>query len=83
MKKITIAMTISAVFLVGMLTAYGFLFSEKINGYTNEGLGMVMGTERLVSDCYVIIFSSSCWNDGQQHLMLLVIDSENLSIKLN
>ena len=41
---------------------------------------MVMGTERLVSDCYVIIFSSSCWNDGQQHLMLLVIDSENLSL---
>ena len=53
MKKITIAMTISAVFLVGMLTAYGFLFSEKISGYTTleadleEAAQMYFDTEKI------------------------------------
>ena len=53
MKKITIAMTVSAIFLVSILTAYGFLFSDKISGYTTleadleEAAQMYLDTEKI------------------------------------
>lgn len=53
MKKITIAMTVSAIFLVCILTTYGFLFSEKISGYTTleadleEAAQMYLDTEKI------------------------------------
>ena len=85
MKKITIAMTVSAIFLVCILTTYGFLISKKISGYTTleadleEAAQMYLDTEKIKLEKFgdslenfPLLYRQVFFSAGKDHLVLLI-----------